>query len=95
MSNFNSLPKNINYMTPAPNKDAQGISRLIKKNGRITGYELTDGTMLSKSEGVTLAKQGGIRGVAIATRNGAEYLRSLPDGAENNNLSNLPSTSTM
>lgn len=90
-NNTNSLPKNINYMTPVPQKDAKNISCLIKKSGRITGYELSDGTMLSKSEGVALAKQGGIRGVAIATRNGSEYLRSLPDGAENNNLSNLPS----
>lgn len=87
----NSIPENINYMTPAPNKNAQKISRLVKKNGRIVGYELSDGNMLSKTEGVTLAKQGGIRGVAIATRNGSEYLRSLPDGSENNNLGNLPS----
>ena len=49
--------------------------------------------MLSKSEGVALAKQGGIRGVAIASRNGSEYLRSLPDGSESNNLGDLPSTS--
>ncbi len=86
-----NLPKNINYMTPAPNKDAKNISKLIKKNGRITGYELTDGTVLSKSQGIAMAKQGGIRGVAIATRNGTEYLRSLPDSNESNNLGNLPS----
>ncbi len=93
-TNKGGLPRNINYMTPVPNKDAKNISKLIKKSGKITGYELSDGTMLSKSQGVSMAKQGGIRGVAIATRNGSEYLRSLPDGAENNNLTNLPSTSS-
>lgn len=88
----NNLPQNINYMTPVPNKDAQNISKLIKKSGRVTGYELEGGTTLTKSEGVALAKQGGIKGVAIATRNGSEYLRSLPDGTDSNNLGNLPST---
>ena len=29
--------------------------------------------------------------VAVATRKGNEYLRSLPDENENNNLGNLPS----
>ena len=66
------------------NKDAKSISKLIRNNGKITGYQLSDGTILSKSEGVALAKQGGIRGVAIASRNGSEYLRSLPDGSESN-----------
>ena len=31
-------------------------------------------------------------GVAIASRNGSEYLRSIPDGKESNNLGDLPST---
>ena len=42
---------------------------------------------------IALAKQGGIRGVAIASRNGSEYLRSLPDGTASNNLGDLPSSS--
>ncbi len=87
---MNNLPKNINYMTPVANKDAKSIVNLIKKGGKVTGYELEGGSMLSKSEGIALAKQGGIKGVAIAMRNGSEYLRSLPDGADNNNLGNLP-----
>ena len=87
------LPANINIMNPVPNKDAKSISKLIRNNGKISGYQLSDGTVLSKSEGVALAKQGGIRGVAIASRNGSEYLRSLPDGSESNNLGDLPSTS--
>ena len=86
-----NLPANINIMNPVPNKDAKNITKLVRKNGKISGYELSDGTVLSKREGVALAKQGGIRGVAIASRNGSEYLRSLPDGNESNNLGDLPS----
>ena len=85
------LPTNINIMNPVPNKDAKNITRLVRKDGKIAGYELSDGRVLSKREGVALAKQGGIRGVAIASRNGSEYLRSLPDGDESNNLGDLPS----
>lgn len=87
-----NLPANINIMNPVPNKDAKSITGLVRKNGKIAGYELSDGTTLTKSQGVALAKQGGIRGVAIASRNGSEYLRSLPDGNESNNLGGLPST---
>lgn len=88
-----NLPANINIMNPVPNKDAKSITRLVRKNGKISGYELSDGRVLTKHEGVALAKQGGIRGVAIASRNGSEYLRSLPDGNESNNLGDLPSAS--
>ena len=87
-----NLPANINIMNPVPNKDAKTIMKLIRTNGKISGYQLSDGTVLSKADGVALAKQGGIRGVAIASRNGIEYLRSIPDGKESNNLGDLPST---
>ena len=85
-----NLPANINIMNPVPNKDAKSITGLVRKNGRIAGYEPSDGRVPSKQEGVALAKQGGIRGVAIASRNGTEYLRSLPDGDESDNLGDLP-----
>lgn len=87
-----NLPANINIMNPVPNKDAKTIMKLIRTNGKISGYQLSDGTVLSKADGVALAKQGGIRGVAIASRNGSEYLRSISDGKESNNLGDLPST---
>ncbi|MEM1486038.1 DUF3892 domain-containing protein [Oscillospiraceae bacterium PP1C4] len=76
---------------PKPNADAKQIVALVKKGGRVSGYQLSDGRVVDKNEGVQLAKQGGIQGVGIATRKGNEYLKSLPDASENNNLSNLPS----
>ncbi len=76
-----NLPANINIMNPVPNKDAKTIMKLIRTNGKISGYQLSDGTVLSKADGV-----------AIASRNGSEYLRSIPDGKESNNLGDLPST---
>ena len=87
------LPANISIMNPVPNQDAKSITGRVRKNGKVSGYELSDGRVLSKREGVALAKQGGIRGVAIASRNGSEYLRSLPDGTASNNLGDLPSSS--
>jgi hypothetical protein len=76
---------------PEPNSNAQRITGLKKQSGRVTGYQLADGRILDKNEAVSLARQGGIAGVGIAHRNGSEYLKSIPDGAENNNLSSLPS----
>lgn len=76
---------------PEPKADAQKITALVKEKGRITGYQLSDGRILDKEQGVQLAKQGGIRGVGIAARNGNEYLKSLPDETEDNNLGMLPS----
>jgi len=76
---------------PKPNAEAKQITALVKEGGRVTGYQLSDGRLVSKDEGVQLARQGGIAGVGIATRNGNEYLKSLPDDSEGNNLSNLPS----
>ena len=61
-----NLPANINIMNPVPNKDAKTITGLIRKNGKVSGYELSDGRVLSKREGVALAKQGDIRGVALS-----------------------------
>ena len=53
-----NLPANINIMNPVPNKDAKSISKLIRNNGKISGYQLSDGTILSKSEG-RRARQAG------------------------------------
>lgn len=76
---------------PTPHGAAQQLVALVKDNGKVTGYKLSDGTILTLAEGVQLARQGGIRGVGIASNQGTEYLKSLPDNNESNNLGNLPS----
>ena len=86
-----SLPMNTLKDIPTPNADAQRITALVKEGGRVTGYQLSDGRVLTKQDGISLARQGGISGVGIATRRGSEYLKSLPDSNEENNLGNLPS----
>jgi len=78
---------------PTPNSDAKEIVGLVKESGRISGYQLSDGSTVSKEEGVAMAKAGEIQGVGVAHRKDTEYLKSLPDGTENNNLGNLPSVS--
>ena len=44
--------------------------------------------------GQELVKQGQIAGVGIAHRGDTEYLKSIPNGSENDSLSNLPSVSS-
>lgn len=78
---------------PTPKSDAKEIVGLVKSSGRITGYQLSDGSIVSREDGVSMAKAGEIQGVGIAHRKDSEYLKSLPDGTENNNLGNLPSIS--
>lgn len=78
---------------PEAKSNAKDIVGLVKSSGRITGYQLSDGNTVSKEHGVEMAKNGEIRGVGIAHRKDSEYLKSLPDGDEGNNLGNLPSVS--
>lgn len=75
---------------PQANANAKRIVGLVKEGGRITGYQLSDETFVSKPEAVSMAKQGQIADVGIAHRGDTEYLKSIPDGSENNNLGNLP-----
>ena len=89
-NNMTTLPLNTFTEIPQPAPNAQRITAVEKKSGRVHGYQLEDGRLLNKEEAVQLARQGGIWGVGIATRNGNEYLRSLPDEEEQNNLSSLP-----
>ena len=96
-TNQNNLSSKLAYAAldevPTPKADAKEIIGLVKSSGRITGYQLSDGRTVSKEEGVSMAKAGDIQGVGIAHRKDSEYLKSLPDGSENNNLGNLPSIS--
>ena len=78
---------------PKAGTDAKRIVGLVKKGNRITGYQLSDNTIVEKQEAIDMARQGQIADVGIAHRGDTEYLKSIPDGSENNNLSHLPSVS--
>lgn len=88
-----AFPASINEVTPTPDQNALSITGLIKNSGKISGYQLSDGQNITKEQGVQMAKDNKIKGVAVAVKKGTEYLRSLPDDNENNNLGNLPSVS--
>lgn len=92
-NDMHSLPMSALDDIPKPNADAKDIVGLVKDGSSVTGYQLSDGNIVSKEEGVSKAKAGEIKGVGVAHRNGKEYLKSLPDGTENNNLSHLPTVS--
>lgn len=85
-----AFPANINKYNPTPDADALSITGLVKKSGKISGYQLSNGQKVTRDEGVRMAKDNKIRGVGVASKNETEYLRSLPDGEESNNLGNLP-----
>ncbi len=78
---------------PQVGANAKRIVGLVKEGGRITGYQLSDNTVVEKQQAVEMAKQGRIAGVGIAHRGDTQYLKAIPDGSENNNLGNLPSIS--
>lgn len=78
---------------PQTSPNAKRITGLVKEGGRITGYQLSDNTIVEKQQAVNMAKQSQIAGVGIAHRGDTQYLKSIPDGNENNNLGNLPSVS--
>ncbi len=88
-----SLAKNTLDQIPTPSNDAKSITALVKEGGKVTGYQLSDHTVLDKTQAVALARQGGIKGVGIAHRGDTEYLKTLPDGSDSNNLSNLSAIS--
>ena len=87
------LAKNALDEIPKANADAKQIVGLVKENGKITGYKLSDETFVAKPQAVQMAKQGDIKGVGVTHRGDTEYLKSIPDGSENNNLGNLPAVS--
>ena len=78
---------------PEAGPDAKRIVALVKEGGRITGYQLSDNSIVQKQQALDMARQGQITGVGIAHRGETEYLKSIPDGSENNNLGSLPSVS--
>ena len=89
----NNFVKNTLDQIPHAEPNAKRIIGLVKKGGKITGYMLSDERFVSKPEAVSMAKQGKIAGVGIAHRGDTEYLKSIPNGSENDNLGNLPTVS--
>lgn len=88
------LPKAAMDEIPTPKSDAVSITGLVKEKGRVSGYQLSDDRIVSREEGVNLAKAGEIKGVGIAHKKETEYLKSIPDDTEDNNLSSLPTVKT-
>lgn len=91
---LSSQPQNNNgdlQFKSQTNTEKSSIKAIIKHSGEITGYELSNGEKITKERGVELAKAGTISGVSVSTsRKGEEYLRSLRDDDESNNLNALP-----
>lgn len=85
--------KNTLDQIPTPKENAKEVVGLVKESGKVTGYKLSDDTVVSRQDGVNMAKNGKISGVGIAHNGDTEYLKSIPNGSENDNLSNLPSIS--
>lgn len=94
MQEQNTLAKNTLDKIPISAPNAHSITGLVKKGGKVVGYRLSDDTILEKSKALQLARQGGIAGVGISHRGNTEYLKSIPDGSDSKNLSNLPSISS-
>ena len=85
-----ALARNTLDEIPQAKADAKEIVDLVKHSGKVDGYQLSDGSVVDREEGVRMAKDGEIKGVGVAHRRDTEYLKSIPDGRESNNLSNLP-----
>lgn len=91
--NGNELVKNTLDQIPQAKSNAKRITGLVKENGRVTGYQLSDNTIVEKPKAVQMAKQGEIAGVGVAHRGDNEYLKSIPNDKENDNLGNLSAVS--
>lgn len=85
-----TLPKNAMDEIPTPKASAVSITGLVKEGGKVCGYQLSDDRIVSREEGVSLAKAGEIKGVGIAHNKDTVYLKSIPDDSEDNNLASLP-----
>lgn len=77
------------------NKDNNSANRIVAvgkdSDNEIVSYKLDNGEILSRDQAISMAKEGGLKGVSVAkSRKGEQYLRSLPDDDESNNLKNLP-----
>ena len=82
----------VNKIVSEGGADAQQITKLIKSGGEVVGYELESGMHISVQQAIDMAKHNQLKHVGVSTsKDGSEYIRSLADGDESNNLGNLPS----
>lgn len=87
--NFSSV---VNRVVSEGGAGAQAISKLIKSGGEVVGYELQSGVHVSVQQAIDMAKHNQLQHVGVSvSKDGSEYIRSLADGDESNNLGNLPS----
>ncbi len=89
-TNPNALPMQSFQNIPEQNPNACEIVAQMKSGGDVSGYQLSNGQVVDMQQAISMTKQGQIKGVGVATNQGKEYLRSLPDSDPANNLSNLP-----
>lgn len=89
MNNINI--KNTLDEIPKAKSNAKSIVGLVKDSGRVIGYKLSDNRKVSKEEAISMAREGMIYGVGIARNGDTEYLKSIPNSKESDNLGNLPS----
>lgn len=87
--NFSNV---VNKVVSEGANDAEQITKLIKSGGEVVGYELESGVHVSVQQAIEMTKNNGLKHVGVSTsKDGSEYIRSLADGDESNNLGNLPS----
>ncbi len=90
MEREKNMPMQTLSEVPVSKEGAKKIVGLVKESGVVTGYKLSSGEVVSKFDAVELARDGGIAGVGVAKNGNTEYLRSIPDETEVNNLGDLP-----
>lgn len=84
----------VNHVVSEGGANAEQITKLIKSGGEVVGYELESGKHISVEQAIGMARNNQLKHVGVSTsKDGSEYIRSLADGDESNNLGNLPSIS--
>lgn len=82
----------VNRVVSEGGENAEQITKLIKSGGEVVGYELESGKHISVQQAIDMARSNQLKHVGVSTsKDGSEYIRSLADGDESNNLGNLPS----
>lgn len=85
------LAQNANAIVSEGGVGARSITKVIKHDQEVVGYELSDGNRVSMEQAIEMATANQLEHVGVSTsKKGQPYIRSLADGDESNNLSNLP-----